>query len=92
MKTEHEYDGTVYYCVNCFLFFYFRSVREKNSFTHKVSCTRIHYAKFCENCGELYTYDSICSFKKGLEILKKEFYGIISLDCDDYMFLFPYLH
>ena len=90
MKTE--YDGIVYYCVNCFLFFHFKGIREKNSFTHtgKDCISSIHFANFCEYCGELYIYDSICCYKRVLEIIKKEYYEMISLDFTDYLFLIPY--
>jgi len=93
MKTEHEYEGIVYYCVNCFSFFHFKGIREKNSFTHRGNncLTSIHFAKFCQYCGELYTYDSICCYKKGLETIKKEYYDIISLDCTDYLFIIPFI-
>ena len=89
MKTENEYDGTVYYCVNCSLFFYFRDIREKNTFKHNDLCFYYDYAQFCEYCGELYTENSFCCYKKGLQRIKIELYEMISLDCYDYLLYFP---
>ena len=48
MKTEKQYDGIICYCINCFLFFYFRDKREKNEFRHNDYCTHFDYAEFCE--------------------------------------------
>ena len=83
MKTENEDDGTVYYCVNCFLFFYFRDKREKNTFKHNELCFFYDYAQFCEYCGELYTENSFCCYKKGLQRIQIELYEMITLDCYD---------
>ena len=91
MKTEKQYDGIICYCINCFLFFYFRDKREKNEFRHNDYCTHFDYAEFCEYCGELFADSSICCYKKGIQSFKKELYDNIWFDCLDYILYVPFL-
>jgi len=90
MKTEKEYDGIICYCVNCFLFFYFKDKGEKKTFKHNEHCLHLDYAEFCEHCGELYIDTSICCFKKGINFFKKELYEIIWFECLDCMLYIPF--
>ena len=90
MKTEEDYDGIVCYCPRCYKFFYFRDKREKKSFNHRSNCTNNDTAEFCEYCDELYSDNSICCYKKGLQRLKRELYQLIIFDCIDYLLYIPF--
>ena len=91
MKTEKEYNGLICYCVNCYLFFYFRNKREKWAFKHNDHCLYIEYAEFCQYCGELYTLSSICCIRKAIKNIERELYSSIKFDCLDYILYFPFL-
>ena len=87
-KTEMGENGTIGYCVNCKLFFYFRDLQTKNQFNHG-QCRYSDLAEFCEYCGELYFCKSICCFRKAIQMFKREFYQSFELDCQDYCFMLP---
>ena len=70
MKAEKGENGLVTYCTKCHLFFYFANLQEKHTHFHHKNCYYEDSSDFCEYCGELYNNDSICCFKKLLELLK----------------------
>ena len=69
-KTEKGENGVITYCTKCHVFIYFTNHEEKHNRFHK-DCYYEDLSEFCEYCGELYNEDSICCFKKLLQLFER---------------------
>ena len=90
MKGEKGDNGIICYYVESHLFFYFETLVEKHHFSQNY-CNYDDLADFCEHCGELYFYNSICCFKKAICILKRFIYETFSLDNQDYYYMILFI-
>ena len=89
MKAEKGENGIIAYCSNCHLFFYFSTKHEKKYFHHG-NCYSEAICEICEHCGELYNEDSICCFKKIIDMIGEMAKELFE-DCPLYFLFIPFI-
>ena len=74
------------------MFFYIGNYNNKPLLSHGDECfLYIDIALFCEHCGELYLQDSICCLRRSYELIKREWYTSLDMNCSDYYYLIPFI-
>ena len=73
MKVEKGENGKVTYCTKCHSFFYYLNHEDIFALEFHKGCFITDLSYFCEYCGELYSENSICCFKKLVEIITQTF-------------------
>ena len=72
-------------------FIFLLNLREKYIFEYK-DCYSYELAEFCQNCGELFSYDSICCYKTGYLTFKKFVFSLLYIDFSDYKLMLPFIY